>query len=126
MAAGDYATPASPRYVYEMYDEAGACIYVGCTWNPKTRFSQHKSKSWWDEVAKTVITKYPDEKSGRAGEKKRIERLQPRHNRYLTAHYIYSGWDSRRQNDRLRHERGEECLPHKHCHVCKSDRGLVR
>lgn len=50
-----------PHYVYRLFDESGRLLYVGMTYDPRSRRLAHKSdKPWWDEVASWRLTIYPN------------------------------------------------------------------
>jgi predicted GIY-YIG superfamily endonuclease len=49
------------HFVYRHYDEQGVLLYVGCTFDPRTRAAAHKANSWWfDQVATTRLIIFPD------------------------------------------------------------------
>jgi predicted GIY-YIG superfamily endonuclease len=80
--------------VYELFDHAGQCLYVGATRNVGNRFSWHsKSQPWWGDVdpTRTVVTFYADRWSAREAERDMIRERQPRHNRggVTTGHIPY-------------------------------------
>lgn len=114
-----------PHYVYEMYDEAGICLYVGCTSNISQRLAQHRTtKTWWDEIATLNVARHRNYISGSVAERSLIQALQPINNEVFTESRKPGGWETRRLNDRLRHERGEPCPSHKRCHICKAERAV--
>jgi hypothetical protein len=70
--------------VYELFDHAGQCIYVGATRNVGDRFSQHsKTQPWWGDVdpKRTIVTFYTDSWAAREAERELIRERQPSHNR---------------------------------------------
>lgn len=71
-----------PHFVYRHFDNEGNALYVGCTYDPRARLSQHKSRStyWAEQIAHTKYTEHDDMEAGRAVESAEIARLQPLHN----------------------------------------------
>lgn len=116
-----YCDSSSPRFVYEFLDSAGACLYIGCTWNLATRFHQHHTKPWWPDIARVVADLYPDEASGLAEERRRIEQKQPTHNAVYTESYLdRGGWAARRARLAMLHARGLNCQD-TGCAPCRVD-----
>lgn len=60
---GGEADPYAPDSVavYQLFNDAGALLYVGITSNPKVRFIQHAAdKPWWWQVASWHVDWYPN------------------------------------------------------------------
>jgi hypothetical protein len=43
------------RFVYLLLSSVGKPVYIGRSWRPADRFSSHRRKSWWSQVAHLVI-----------------------------------------------------------------------
>ena len=76
-----------PHYVYRHFDEQGNTLYVGCSYDPRARWSQHKMYStyWTEQVAHTEYTEHPDRAEAREVEYKEMGRLEPFHNTQIPA-----------------------------------------
>lgn len=71
----------SVHYVYRLYDAAGELLYVGCTYDPRTRRSNHRlTTPWFSEVASFRLTVYPNRAHALEVERAVIAAEQPRHN----------------------------------------------
>lgn len=111
-----HITPDDPHFVYEMYDEAGTVLYIGCTGNLAQRLSSHRSeRDWFGDVARLVVDRYPDQRSGLDEERARIIRLQPKYNHVFTESHDNGGWKKRRQRMDEAHGAGRFCGDH----VCR-------
>ena len=75
-------------YIYELWGSDG-CLYVGRVGNNgpgsvRKRFNGHasdKSKSWWPQVTRAVVSKFTSHEEIVAEEPRRIWELRPRYNR---------------------------------------------
>lgn len=86
---GVYQRRAEPHYVYRHYDEDDRLVYVGCTINPIARTAAHRTNSWWfDQVARTRLTVFPDRNYALAVESRAIAEEHPRFN-------VKGRWDHR-------------------------------
>lgn len=67
------------QYLYRMRDAAGRLLYVGVTWNPKTRFAQHRRESrlWFAAVATIELTEYATRGAALAAERRAINDERP-------------------------------------------------
>ena len=41
--------------LYRFFDASGNLLYVGITCNPSGRFSDHRTKNWWRDVANITL-----------------------------------------------------------------------
>lgn len=70
-----------PHYVYRCFDATGRLIYVGCTWNPTQRITQHRRGAWWGhQIVTTRVTVFPDPIYALERERQAIAEEQPRWN----------------------------------------------
>lgn len=68
------------HYVYRLWDDAGALLYVGISKTLVNRLTQHdESQPWADEVASVTAKRYASRDKARAAE---IEAIQTEHPRY--------------------------------------------
>lgn len=73
--------PPCQLFLYRLYDSEMQLLYVGITWNPFVRWTDHsKRKSWWSEVHHAEVWLCADERHARAVETWCIRTLQPLHN----------------------------------------------
>lgn len=70
-----------PHYVYRCYDADDRLLYVGCSYNPPSRFRQHRSTEWYGDVARTRLVVFPDRRKALDMERLAIETEGPIHNR---------------------------------------------
>lgn len=51
--------PMSDRweYVYMLFDDSDALVYVGRSFRPADRFTKHRRKPWWSSVSGVVLIK---------------------------------------------------------------------
>ena len=105
------------NYVYELYAENGACLYVGRTALLGTRLDQHGSKPYWLDVARIEVTAFPDYDAAKEAERARIQDLNPVHNKEHTDRFTRG--ETRKANREARHARGELCPPHLRCRFCR-------
>ena len=61
-----------PHYVYELYDESGALLYVGETRNPATRLESHLEKWWGRKVRRVELLPCPGKEEAKSLEKRLI------------------------------------------------------
>jgi antitoxin (DNA-binding transcriptional repressor) of toxin-antitoxin stability system len=67
--------------VYRLYDADETLLYVGITYDIKTRFADHKAdKEWWPEVSTKEIRWLPDREAAWAEEQRVIHEEHPRYN----------------------------------------------
>lgn len=67
--------------VYRHYDKFGNLLYVGCTTDPETRLSGHKSvSSWYKQIAKIEMEHFDTRQQALAEEERQIKALSPLHN----------------------------------------------
>lgn len=68
------------EFVYLLYDENRALLYVGITWNPFVRWTSHsRSKPWWPLVTWAEVWVCQDDEA-RAVEAHCIKTRHPRFN----------------------------------------------
>jgi hypothetical protein len=75
-------------YIYELWSD-DVCLYVGRVGNNgpgsvRRRFKGHatdKSKSWWPQVTRVVVSRFASHEEIVAEEPRRIQELRPVHNR---------------------------------------------
>lgn len=71
---------AGSEFLYRLYSGAYELLYVGITWNPHVRWTEHsKTKPWWREVAHAEVWRCSDEEV-RAWETRCIKEQAPRYN----------------------------------------------
>lgn len=70
------------RFVlYQIYDSAGALLYVGSTTDPGGRLhNHHLQQPWWDEAANITLEHFDTAAEMRAAEQSAIEIFGPRYN----------------------------------------------
>jgi predicted GIY-YIG superfamily endonuclease len=74
-------------YVYKLFNNKEALLYVGITSNLTQRFSDHAfSKSWWDEVSSINLSIHESRESALLEEAKAIANEYPEHNQILGHH----------------------------------------
>lgn len=49
------------EYVYLFFDASDALVYVGRSFRPADRFTKHRRKAWWSQVASVTIIKVLEE-----------------------------------------------------------------
>lgn len=70
-----------PHYVYRLFDIHDRLIYVGCTWDPKSRLDTHAKSSWWyEQVARTRVVIFPSRLYALEKEREAIGEENPRWN----------------------------------------------
>lgn len=76
-----------PHYVYRHFDSHGNTLYVGCSYDPRARFSQQKMYStyWTSQVAHTEYTDHSNMAEAREVEYAEMGRLEPFHNTQIPA-----------------------------------------
>ena len=82
-------TPA-PRQtaVYRLYAADETLLYVGITYDIKTRFADHKAnKDWWSNVAVKEVRWLPDRDAAWAEEQRVIREERPRWN-VASVHWV--------------------------------------
>lgn len=74
--------PTGPHYVYQLHDQHGACLYIGCSVAPAQRLVAHSKKPWGSQIdySKLVIERYDGFFKGRDRETQLIRTLQPKFN----------------------------------------------
>lgn len=80
-----YSGPARPGYVYRLFDESGALLYVGKTYNVRARLftsttSHAATKEWFGFVSRARIAAYKTEAEALEAEAWAIKTEAPRHN----------------------------------------------
>lgn len=71
-----------PTELYRHYNAKGRLLYVGISLATAARTAQHKaSASWWDEVAKITIQRFPDRDAALKAEQAAIKGEHPLYNR---------------------------------------------
>lgn len=77
-----YPHREQPHYVYRCYDEAGALLYIGCTYHPMQRMTQHIKRSpWFRDVAQVRFIVFPDKDYALRKEREAILNERPANNR---------------------------------------------
>jgi len=67
--------------LYRLFDVNDELLYVGITFMPGNRFTQHRrEKLWWREVARQELTTYPNREAAADAERDAIANEQPIHN----------------------------------------------
>lgn len=72
-----------PAYVYFLIDAEDRILYIGSTYNIKTRLQTHwKNQEWIEEVARVKWEMYPSRAEAYEVEDREIKELQPLKNKY--------------------------------------------
>lgn len=82
--------PNEPRQtaVYRLYDAVETLLYVGITYDTKTRFADHKAnKDWWPDVAVKEVRWLADRDAAWAEEQRVIRDEHPRWN-LASVHWV--------------------------------------
>lgn len=67
--------------LYRMHNAEGELIYVGVTFDPHTRFGDHRQKKpWWADVATIHVQHFEDRDEARQAEQEMIRKLKPVYN----------------------------------------------
>lgn len=45
------------EYVYLLFNDMDQLVYVGRAWRPADRFTKHRRKAWWPEVANLALVR---------------------------------------------------------------------
>lgn len=71
-----------PINIYVYLDAAGEPLYVGQSWDLRTRHGAHRQKSawFWDATELRVLARTYERSEARRLEAKAIRKLRPRHN----------------------------------------------
>lgn len=73
--------PLRTEFIYRFYNSEMRLLYVGITWNPYMRWSDHaRKKSWWNEVSHAEVWLCRDDRHARAVETWCIKNLDPLYN----------------------------------------------
>lgn len=73
--------PGNDPVVYVLVGDDDRTLYVGSTRDVARRVREHRSKSWWHEVADVEIYPMQDWELALFVERNLIRKLAPRHNR---------------------------------------------
>lgn len=106
-----------PHFVYRLYDQDGALLYVGATSSIGSRLTQHGSKDWWSEVRGIEVEHYANMREALDAEREVIEATQPKHNGTYTDKYDAGGHKARKRRQDEAHAVGEPCNERK-CLPC--------
>ncbi len=80
-------------FVYRAFDAHGELLYVGCTWLPELRYSQHrKSSVWFQYATRFTMTGPHDRTAALAHERRAIETEEP----WFNVLSVDRGWVHRR------------------------------
>ena len=90
------------HYVYRLFDQQGRLIYVGCSYNPETRISQHRQTMWWaNQIRRVKLTVHPNKKAGHAAEQEAIREVKPRWN--VNCKWVYrESWTTQDISDYIK------------------------
>jgi hypothetical protein len=66
--------------VYRLFNRDDVLLYVGVSWNPKSRIPSHQDKPWWPQVAKSTIDLHPDRATALRAEAVAIVEESPLYN----------------------------------------------
>ncbi|WNO26063.1 G-I-Y Y-I-G endonuclease [Arthrobacter phage Wildwest] len=80
-----YTGPARPGFVYRLFDDSGALLYVGKTYNVRARLftgptAHSLTKEWFSKVALAKVAAYRTEADALEAEAWAIKREAPLHN----------------------------------------------
>ena len=75
--------PPGREFLYRFYDAEMRLLYVGITWNPFMRWTEHsKTKPWWESVAFADVHLCQDNRDARDWETWCIKNQSPLHNKH--------------------------------------------
>lgn len=75
--------PPGQDFIYRLYDHEMNLLYVGITWNPFVRWTDHsKTKTWWESVAYADVHLCADNRDARSWETWCIKNQNPVHNKH--------------------------------------------
>lgn len=78
--------PPGAELLYRLYSADMELLYVGITWNPFVRWTDHsKTKAWWGAVALAEVYLCRDDRDARDWETWCIKTLEPKHNIHQNA-----------------------------------------
>jgi predicted GIY-YIG superfamily endonuclease len=87
--------PDKPTSVYLMFDQHGACLYVGITKVAPNRFVQHAAdKPWYQDIAETRFEHYRTRITAARREAWLIAKLNPEHNKARPSPFGDSGTEA--------------------------------
>jgi len=66
--------------VYRFFNESGDLLYIGSTFVPHLRWTQHKQRDWFAEVATVTVEHFTDTDAMKRAEVVAIRSEQPRYN----------------------------------------------
>jgi predicted GIY-YIG superfamily endonuclease len=70
-----------PTFLYRLYDKEGHLLYVGITFNLRTRMRDHaRDQEWWPQVARRTMICYATREEASRAETEAIKTEHPRHN----------------------------------------------
>lgn len=67
-------------YLYRLYDESGALLYVGIATGLGHRFDEHQKKPWFPDVLTVRLERFASREDALAAEKAAIAAESPPHN----------------------------------------------
>lgn len=71
----------SQHCLYRFYGPSGSLLYIGITFNPGSRWRQHRdTKQWWRDVAQITIESHPTRASVLLAEREAIKTEKPQYN----------------------------------------------
>jgi predicted GIY-YIG superfamily endonuclease len=85
--ASSTEAPSRRAAVYRLYDEAGALLYVGSSFDPDRRLADHQRKAWGYLIARRTVEWHPDRDAADATEGRAIEAERPQYNHVGTPEY---------------------------------------
>lgn len=75
--------PPQREFAYRLYSRFGDLLYVGVTWSPFVRWTEHsKTKPWWPDVARAEVYLCNSDRDARDIEALWIRTEQPVHNKH--------------------------------------------
>lgn len=73
--------PTGRTSVYRLFDASGALLYIGCSYNPTSRWRTHRQlKAWWHEVATTDVVWFETLVEAERAEQEAILTEHPKYN----------------------------------------------
>ena len=69
--------------LYRLFDFEDNLLYVGVTFMPDYRLTEHSKKRWGPEIARRELTTFPNRREALDAEREAIQAEGPRHNLQL-------------------------------------------
>lgn len=80
MSVPNEAEENRPTAVYRLYDGGGVLLYIGATYNPDRRLTDHRRKPWGPTIARRTVRWYSTRDEAIQAEEAAIAAEHPPHN----------------------------------------------